>query len=380
MLKKLLVYISLVLSILLAVSSCKEDSADEARVKGRIKNITENYFLTTREYKDTLIVDTIRVNGRGEFSVSFPVDTLTVVSMYFNDKSSYSYFLLDKNWNVEINGDARHAGVFDIQGGDVNNELTAFRKRNKELLTKRSSIIVQLMDTTNANDTLLVNKKNDYASELANLNFDLSNAAAEYVKSNPDKVSSVFVINAFFKDESFLPRLDELLELLRGKAATFSLTKELLAYSSRVKKSQEGMYTPYFICDDINGKPFSITSLRGKYIMLTFVSTSSDVFDEQREPLIKVYKKLKKEKENIEFISVLIDVEESPITAEVKKQIDWTLIPEKGGWSSELLTLYNVKELPCNILIGPDGKIVKRDVPIFIIEDVYKELIGKDTK
>lgn len=380
MLRKPFVYISLVVSIFFVANSCKDDSSNEAKVKGRIKNISENYFLATRECNDTLTVDTIKVNDRGEFSVKFDVDTLTIVSMYFNNKSRYSYFVLDKNWDVEINGDTRYAEVFDIQGGDVNNELTAFRKQNNALLRKRSSLVEQLVDTTNNSDTLLVNKKNDYVSELANLNFDLSNSAAEYVKSNPDKISSVFIINAFFKDESFLPRLDESLNLLRGKAATFSLTKELLAYSSRVKKSQEGVTAPYFMRNDVNDKSFSITSHRGKYVLLSFASTTSKLSKEQREPLMEIYKNLKKEKENIEFVTVLVDVEESPIPAEIKKQIDWTLIEEKGGWTSELLQLYNIKELPNNILISPSGIIVKRDIPTFIIEDVYNELSGKNKK
>lgn len=380
MLKKLITYVALFLSILFFINSCNGVGDKDSRVKGRIKNITEDYFLATRENKDTLIVDTIRVNDRGEFLADLSVDTLTIVSLYFNNKSKYSYFLIDKNWTVEINGDAKFPEVFEVQGGDVNDELTAFRKQNKAILRKRASVVEQLMDTTNMNDTLLVNKKNDLVSELANLNFDLSNTAAEYVKSNPAKISSVFVINAFFKDESFLPRLDESLDLLRGKAATFSLTKDLLAYSSRVKKSQEGVNTPYFMRNDINNKSFSITSLRGKYVLLSFASTKSKLSEEQREPIIEVYKKLKKEKENIEFVSVLIDIEEAPLPSEVKKQLEWIVIPEKGGWSSDLLELYNVKELPCNILIAPNGTIVKRDVPTFIIEDVYKELSGKEQK
>lgn len=377
MLKRLLVYILLILSTVFISNSCRKSNSNGAEVKGRIKNIKENYFLATREFKDSLFIDTIKVNSRGEFSFSINVDTLTIVSLYFENKTKYSYFLLDKKWKVEINGDAKYPGLFNVQGGDINNELTAFRKQNKDVLKKRSNILDLLMDTTNANDTLLINKKNDYISELANLNFDLSNAAADYVKANPEKISSVFVINAFFKDESFIPRLDECLEQLRGKAATFSLTGDLSTYSTRIKKSQEGAIAPYFSRHDINDKTFNLSSLRGKYVLLSFVSTTSKVSEEQREPLVNIYKELKRQKENIEFVTVLINIEEEDIPKEVLKKIEWILIPEKGGWSSELLELYNVKELPCNILISPTGNIVKRDVPTFIVEDVYKELAGK---
>lgn len=377
--KRQLIYIGFFFSLILTVVSCKSGAENEVEVKGRIKNITESFFLLTRESKDSLVVDTIAVDTEGNFSFKIPVDTLTMASVYFNDKTRYSFFVLNKGEDVDIKGDAKQPGLLDIQGGNVNNELTEFRKKNSELLKKRMNLLEMIADTTSISDSVYINKKNDYLSELTNINFEMTNVAADYVKANPEKISSVFIINSYFKDETFIPRLDECLELLKGTAATFPLASELKAYSDNVKKSQEGASAPYFLREDVNGANFTPTSQLSKYLLLTFVSTESPVFDDFMEVMSEMYADLKKKKENIEFVTILLDSEEKALTAEQEKRINWKLIVEKGGWSSEILELYNVKELPYNILLSPKGKILRRNIPAYVIEDTYREFVEKGT-
>lgn len=220
----------------------------------------------------------------------------------------------------------------------------------------------------------------DIIGELENINFELSGIAADYVKKNPDKVASVMIINAFFKNEMMIPRLDELLGLLRGKAATFGLTTTLVSYSSKIKRSAEGSSAPDFSREDINGKNFRLSSLRGKYVVLHFVSSTCEMCEAQRPDVIKLYERLRKEIKNIEFVTVVINTEEVPISKEIKNSVKWVLIPENGGWSSELLNTFNVHALPFYMIINPNGTILNRDIPLFSIEETLNEKTGKDKK
>lgn len=376
--KKLFIFFSLAVLLSCMILSCGKRGSSEIEIKGKIENISDKYFLLTREYNDTLVVDTVMVDTEGVFKLRVEVDTLTLASIYFNNKTKYSYLTLEKGANVEIKGDANYPHFIDIQGGLVNGELTAFRKQNRDLMKRRMELYELLVDTTNIVDSLDLNKNNDRFSELTNINFDISNIAADYVKANPTKISSVLIINAFFRDDTFIPRLDECLELLRGEAATFYLASELKAYSDKVKKSQEGIMAPYFSRDAINGKGFSLSSLRNQYVLLTFVSTTSPSYEEMSDVIKEMYADLKEKKENIEFVTIFINTEEKPVSDEDKKSMKWVLIPEKGGWSSDLLDSYNIKELPYNILISPKGTILKRNVPAYVIVDTYRELAEKN--
>lgn len=376
--RRQLLYIGFLSSLILIIVSCSSGVNNEVEIKGKIKNISENHFLLTRESRDSLIVDTVFVDTQGDFSYKIPVDTLTLATVYFNDKTKYSYFVLDKGLKIEIKGDAKQPGLIDVQGGEINNELTDFRKKNKDLVKKRMGLLEMIADTTSVIDSVYANKKNDYVSELTNINFDMANVAADYVKANPEKISSVFIINSYFKDETFIPRLDECLELLKGEAATFPLAGELKSYSDKIKKSQEGASAPYFLREDVKGKSLSLSSLLGQYVLLSFISETSPTYEEVNKVMKDIYADFKKKKDNIEFVTILLDGDSKVMTQDEKNRVDWRLIVEKGGWSSELLDLYNIKELPYNILISPQGKIVKRNIPAYVIDDTFREFAEKN--
>lgn len=180
--------------------SCSKKAPDEFEVQGKLQNISDSYFIAVREQSDSIIVDTVQVDNKGQFLLHGSVDTLTVMSMYFNNNMQYAYILLDKGWDIQVNGDVLYSDLLDVKGGDVNDNLSMFKKQNQELLKKRADILKSLEDSSLQDDEELpMTTENALVADLQNVNFELSGIAAEYVKSNPDKISSVMIINAFFQ-------------------------------------------------------------------------------------------------------------------------------------------------------------------------------------
>lgn len=101
MLKYNTLIIGLISIIILTFSSCQKESGDFS-VKGKLSNISDSYFYISYEKENKPVIDTISINKNGEFSFDGYVDTLTVMSMYFNSNKRYTYILVDKGWNIEI--------------------------------------------------------------------------------------------------------------------------------------------------------------------------------------------------------------------------------------------------------------------------------------
>ncbi|NDV68883.1 DUF4369 domain-containing protein [Dysgonomonas sp. 25] len=358
-------------------ASCDEEKApDSFEMTGKLENLTAPYFIAVREHSDSIIVDTVRVDEKGLFSLKGSIDTLTVVSLYFNNNSEYAFALLDKGWNINITGDVLYTDLLAVKGGDINDNLTAFKKENSALLKKRTDILKNIDDNSYLEEEGL-SPESPQVTELRNVNFELSGVAADYVRNNPDKISSVMIINAFFKHETTIPLLDESLALLRGKAATFELTRSLVAYSNKIKRSAVGNIAPEFSRNDITDKNFRLSSLRGKYVFLMFVSTTCEMCDAQRPDVIELYTNLRKKVSNIEFVTVVINTEEVPISKEIQRSVKWSLIPENGGWSSDLLDIYNVRALPFYMIILPNGNIAHRDISLYSTEELIDEEVKK---
>lgn len=361
----------IILFVIILVSCNKKSTMYE--ISGKLENVTGNYFLMSHESGDSVLIDTIPISAKGEFSFKGVVDTLTEVSLYFNQNTKSTYLLIDKGWNVELEGDALYPDLINIKGGSVNDDITAFKTKNKDLLKTRADILNAAEKKSPDNDTL---KVKDYVVELKNINFELSNIAANYVKSNPDKIASVMLINTFFKDETSIPRLDENLALLRGKAADFPLTDNLKRFRDKVKLSSVGAVAPNFKLKDLKGKDVQLTDLRGKYVLLSFASTTCEVCRYEKKDAVVVYNELKKQKKNIEFITIVKDIEDVPISKNITDSVKWTVIPVNGGWSAKTFDTYYIREIPYHVLISPTGVILERDFPIFALSKKMDELAG----
>jgi hypothetical protein len=355
----------LFLFLIVVVSCNKKNSTYE--ITGKLENVSENYFFLSRESGDSLIVDTVSVSPKGEFSFVGAVDTLTEMSLYFNQNTKVTYLLVDKGWRVELKGDVLYPDLISMKGGDVNDDLTAFKNKNRDLLKSRADIAAA------CGDSLAIK---DYVVDLKNINFELSNIAAGYVKANPDKIASVMLINTFFKDESSIPRLDENLALLRGKAADFPLTTSLRRFSEKVKMSAEGAMAPDFILKDIKDKDIRLSAYRGKYVSLIFVSATCRICVFEKQDAIDVYNELKTKKYPIEFITIVKDVEDKLVSDSTTNAVGWPILPVKGGWSAKIFDTYYIREIPYNILISPTGIILGRDIPVQSLPEKMKEYTG----
>ncbi|MDU1891070.1 MAG: redoxin domain-containing protein [Dysgonomonas sp.] len=354
--------------VLLFAVSCKEET-NKYSISGKLENVEGDNFYMLREFGDSIFVDTIPINNKGEFSFSGYVDTLTVMSLYFNENTKTTFLLVDKGWKVSMQGDVLYPDLLDIKGGDVNDDLTEFKDRNKDLLKSRTDILnaaeEDFSDTTEVKD---------YVVELKNINFELSEIAANYIKTHPNKISSVMLTNIFFKDESSIPRLEENLSLLKGRAADFVLTSELKTFASKVKMSAVGAHAPYFSLPNMKDKNVTLSEYRGKYLLLLFASTTCEVCYDEKDDAVEVYNTLKKEKKNIDFISIVKDIEQTPIPKNIADTIKWTILPVNGGWGAKPFENYYIREIPYNILISPHGTILERDIPIKALPKKLEEL------
>lgn len=366
-------YIGIVTLCAIVMISCDKKATSKYEISGKLENLTGNYFLMSHEVGDSVIIDTIPINAKGEFSFKGVVDTLTEMSLYFNQNTKSTYILVNKGWDVELKGDALYPDLINVKGGDVNDDLTTFKNQNKELLKNRADILIAADRKSPENSDTL--KVKDYVVELKNINFELSNIAANYIKTNPEKIASVMLINTFFKDETSIPRLDENLALLKGKAVDFQLTADLKQFRDKVKRSSVGAIAPVFNLKDANGKNVQLSDFKGKYILLTFASTTCDVCKLEKKDAVKVYNELKKQKKNIEFISIIKDIEDEPISKSFTDSVKWTIIPVKGGWSAKEFDTYYIREIPYNILISPSGNITDRDFPVTALIKKMDELV-----
>ena len=155
----------------------------------------------------------------------------------------------------------------------------------------------------------------------------------------------------------------------------FESAKKRAEMEEKAKVVQaSGVEAPDFTLNDINGKPFSLSSLRGKYVVIDFWG-SWCIWCIKGMPKMKEY--YEKYKGKFEILGVDCNDTEAKWKAAVEKhQLPWIHVYNPKG--SDVLGKYAIQGFPTKIVVGPDGKIVKTIVgedPAFYT--LLDEVLGK---
>lgn len=350
MIKVLNKMLLILISSLVLIACSKDNNTTSFSLKGRLVNVDSPYFFITFEDENQIKIDTIFIDKQGAFSYKGKTENLVMASLFFDKKSWSTSIFANKGWNVEIKGDVNRPDLIEIKGGDVNDDLTSFKKKNKDLFSAKADILQTIVESDK--DNISQNR----GAELKNIDFELINRVKGYVENNPEKIASVVLIQDFFKNEMSIETLDDCLSLLVGDALRFPLTSELKRYSEMLKKSQVGAPAP--LIDIKRGdEKLDIPAFKGKFLYLTFTSRDSVIYNMEVPAMMKAYTDLKNK--NIEFVSIIIDAPEDSTPPD---SIKWQLYYEPHGWASNALRNYNITEIPYGVLISPEGNIIARNI------------------
>ncbi len=364
-------YCFIVLALAVCLVSCKKNTNKTVTIKGSVAKLESPYILLSYILNDSLAIDTIKSSNNGRFSHKINVDTLTMLSLYFNDQQTSVSFFVSEGDKIKIDGDANLTDLMHVTGNEINNDLTAFKETNKDLLKQRSYLIegIKHLSPDNVDGNMGKLTESEEIARLNTINQQLLINTEEFIKENPTKKSSLILISNFFSNAENPDALERTLNYITGDVKNSQLAQNLQAFSEKINRSAEGAPTPYFEIKDKDGKTITPSSFSGKHLLLSFISSKNNQSRETVESLKKTYEKLPKE--NIEFVTIYIDSDTYPISYE-SDSITWTVVAEGNSWASDIVDAFNIQFTPNNILISPEGIISERNIHPSDIEKKIK--------
>jgi peroxiredoxin len=139
-----------------------------------------------------------------------------------------------------------------------------------------------------------------------------------------------------------------------------------------------GDRAPNFTVPTLDGSSIKLSELRGNYVLLDFWATWCGPCVAETPNLKSIYESFGKDP-HFMMISLSIDAErETPSKFVNAKGLAWPQAFLGGDWSKNIVAQnYGITAIPQIMLIGPDGKIIVRDLRGSKIKETVATALGK---
>lgn len=202
-------------------------------------------------------------------------------------------------------------------------------------------------------------------------------AYANFIKSHPDSYLSFEALNILGGEDPDPALVEPLFNILSGSIRS---SKEGLAYAKRIarlKMVRIGRVAPDFAMPDTTGKSIALQDFRGKFVLLDFWASWCPPCRAESPYLVEAYETY--EKKNFTILSVSLDQlrgKKEWIKAIREDGLAWTHVSDLKQ-ENRAAMLYSVQSIPRNFLIGPDGKILAKDLRGKALSEMLEKVLGQ---
>lgn len=324
-------YIYLILSFLLI--GCTNGN-QEFTLKGKIQGLESDTILAVYqlpEYK----LDTI-TTIEGEFKYTFTPDTFTVFTLIFNKTKEYPIFA-NKGGKVEIEGNI--------------NDLKVKGKGENKLFTQ----ITQVLENTPAST--------------------IKDKVDSIIQKNNHSFTNLFLIDKYFVQDS-LTSDNKIEELINSQIGIIKDTPYMTDLQNKLKNQK--LQSVYALNNkDRNGENFKWNTIKNKYVLIDFWASWHPQSLIEQDSLQRVVKDL--HKENFTIVSISLDYDkEAWLKASDRDTTQWVQLCDFKGWENTLIKDQGITNLPSNLLLNKDKRIIDRDIRGQELIDKIKQLLKED--
>lgn len=197
-----------------------------------------------------------------------------------------------------------------------------------------------------------------------------------FAEQNPGSYFSVVALSEAAGTKLDVARIEPIFNAIDEKWRNTDAGKELVQRMASVSLTAVGSAAPDFTQANVEGKPVALKDYKGKYVLVEFWASWCGPCRAENPNLVKQYAQYKEK--GFEILSVSLDSEKDKWVDAIQKDgLPWTHVSDLKGWNNTVGRLYGVRAVPASFLVGPDGKIVGKDLRGESLNKKLEEVMGE---
>ena len=122
-----------------------------------------------------------------------------------------------------------------------------------------------------------------------------------------------------------------------------------------------GKTVPELVMPDLNGKDLSISSFRGKYLLIDFWASWCGPCRMENPNVVKAYNDFKGK--NFTILGVSLDKDKDSWKKAISQDhLNWPQMSDLKYWNSQAVETFGFQGIPFNVLVDPSGKVIAQEL------------------
>ncbi len=313
--------------------------------------------------------DSVKLDAQGKGVMKLPRMPLDFYSLTLGG-DQIMVLLLDSAESMDIAAQADSLQFPQKVQGSVNTALLHDYFRTAKAYDSQSQALAQRLKSNPADSSAM--------GEYAKLNADFGLKTRQFINDHMRSPAVLAALNRINPQQD-LPLFQQVKDSLRLSIpnseyfAGFRDQVDRMAQQALAAKQQEemqakldnlipvGSEAPDFTQNTPEGKPFSLSSLRGKVVLVDFWASWCRPCRMENPNVVKAYKQY--HAKGFDVLGVSLDKTKDAWTNAIKQDgLTWHHVSDLAYWNNAVAQQYGVSSIPFSILVDRDGKVLAKNL------------------